>query len=214
MSGDLITIYRPDVFEWFRGGEQNATGAVSSDVFFGTCVATQYGLFARGFGCRVKLSATRVEDARRLWLRDVNRIELERRIEPLGGPLGVADEDGIPDHFKQVGFLVYWLRRRCVVDLVERDRPSRGDAPHTPQDRFLLSANEICAFLLGFRICQYFECEPLLTDVNDIAALIRKTNLERHLIYDVATLLRHKNLSPHALYLIYRALFYRLEWAQ
>ena len=78
----------------------------------------------------------------------------------------------------------------------------------------MLSANEICAFLIGFRLCQYFDFEPLIEETGEIVARIRKVNLEAHLLQDAATLLRHKNLSPHALYLIYRSLFYRLDWAQ
>lgn len=214
MAGRLISIYRPDVFECFRSGdEEGAPSPVSAEAFFSTSIATQYNLIAKGFGCSLKLSAFRLEDARRLWIRDVDRIEIEPRFDVESAP-NATDRDGIPNHFKQIGFLVYWLRRRCVVESIERNRPAAEKPHQTPQDRFILSGNEICAFLLGFRICQFFEMSLTADPDEDVAARIRQINLEAHLIHDAATLLRHKNLSPHALYLIYRALFYRLDWSQ
>jgi hypothetical protein len=79
------------------------------------------------------------------------------------------------------------------------------------QDKFLLSPNEICAFLIGFRLCLYFSLKHLIDESDHIGHEIQARTLDANLKFDVATLLKHKNVSPHALYLIYRTLFYVLE---
>ena len=195
MPDDFITIYRPDVFDCFRGSVPNSLSDKDAPKqWFASCLAYQYDDIAKRHHCEVRLSPTRLEEARLLWLRDTGRIDI--------------DGDTIPDHFKQAGFLAYWLRRRMVVSWWQR---SLVDEPTEEQDRFLLGANEICAFFVGFRICLYFEFKEEINSRDHIGHLLQELALESSLKFDIATLLKHKNVSPHSLYLIYRTLFYDMK---
>jgi hypothetical protein len=199
VSDDFITIYRPDVFDCFRGRVPNSlTDPNATKQWFASCLAHQYDDIAKRHHCEIRLSPTRLEEARLLWLRDTGRIDIQG--------------DTIPDHFKQAGFLAYWLRRRLVVNWWQR---SLVEEATVEQDKFLLSANEICAFLLGFRLCLYFEFKEQIDGRDHIGHLLQELTFASNLKFDVATLLKHKNVSPHALYLIYRTLFYDMkkpEW--
>lgn len=197
-DGHFITIYRPDVFECFRDGP--AGGRHQPDIakrWFATCLAYQYENIARQHACEITLSATRLEEARLLWMRDSERIDIRG--------------DTTPDHFKQVGFLVYWLRRRMVVHASRRDLAREA---FEEQDRFVLAANEICAFLIGLRLTMYFELKSFIDSQDHVGHEIQRLQLDDSLKFDVATLLKHKNVSPHSLYLIYRTLFYDLQRPQ
>jgi hypothetical protein len=194
-DGDFVTIYRPDAFECFRLGP--ATRRADPDIarmWFATCLAYQYDDIAKRHFCEVNLSPTRLEEARLLWMRDTKRIDIEG--------------DTTPDHFKQVGFLVYWLRRRMVVGFCRR---GLAVEPSSEQDKFILSANETCAFMVGLRISVYFALKDVIDSVDHIGHAIQEMELEPALKFDIATLLKHKNVSPHSLYLIYRTLFYDLK---
>lgn len=195
-SQDHITIYRPDVFECFRKGAPagDMRDEDAAKRWFATCMAFQYEDIAARHDCWIRISPTRLEEARLFWNRDVSRIDIEG--------------DTTPEHFKQAGFLVYWLRRRMVIGFQGR---REGGEPTDEQDKFLLRANEIGAFLIGFRLCLYFEMKALIDGADHIGHVLQKQNLENGLKFDIGTLLKHKNVSPHSIYLIYRTLFYNLE---
>ncbi|HEY0327746.1 MAG TPA: hypothetical protein VGC77_01505 [Rhodopseudomonas sp.] len=196
MADDFITLYRPDIFERFRG--DGFADPLDARQWFASCLAFQYDDIAKRHSCEIRISPTRLEEVRLLWKRDTGRIDI----------LG----DTIPDHFKQAGFLAYWLRRRMVVGWSERHSAQH---PTAEQDRFLLAVNEVCAFLVGLRLCVYFEYKDLIDSTDHIGHRLQELHLARNLKFDIATLLRHKNVSPHALYLIYRTLFYDMtkpEW--
>ena len=113
------SLYQPDIFDYFREGYVTTDGvSVSADDYFRGVIAKACGEIAETFDCIVSLSAVRLKEARILWERDVGRIEI--------------DDSKIPNHFKQCGFLVYWLRRRIIVQLVQR----KGVVRSTEQDRF------------------------------------------------------------------------------
>ncbi|ABD88962.1 hypothetical protein [Rhodopseudomonas palustris] len=192
MPDDFITLYRPDVFERFRG--DGFTEPADAKQWFASCIAFQYDDIAKRHLCELRISPTRLEEARLLWKRDTGRIDI----------LG----DTIPDHFKQAGFLAYWLRRRMVVGWWQRNLV---DHASEEQDKFLLSVNEVCAFFVGLRLCVYFEMKSQIDENDHIGHALQDINLGSDLKFDVATLLKHKNVSPHALYLIYRTLFYDLS---
>lgn len=192
---DTITIYRPDVFDCFRDGTKLESGElVDAGQWFATAVAEQYQDIADRHGCRIELSTTRLEEARSLWARDTDRIDIKTETPP--------------DHFKQAGFLVYWLRRRAVLNFAQR-RESGVDI--SEQDRFLFGSNEVAAFLIGFRLCLFFEMKHFIDTGDHIGHDVQKYIFDGELKFDIATLLKHKNVSPHSLYLIFRALFYDLR---
>ena len=194
-DGDFVTIYRPDAFDCFRLAPAARRGdAEAARQWFASCMAYQYDDIAKRHSCEVNLSPTRLEEARLLWMRDTQRIAIEG--------------DTTPNHFKQAGFLVYWLRRRMVVAACRR---GLVDEPTGEQDKFVLSANETCAFLIGLRISLYFDLKDKIDSSDHIGHELQEFSLESALKFDVATLLKHKNVSPHSLYLIYRTLLYDLR---
>ena len=71
---------------------------------------------------------------------------------------------------------------------------------------FLKFANEILAFLVGFRLCLFFEAAAQ----SDQARLrqLQQYKLRPEYLRDTGLLMNHKNGSPHALYMIYRSLVY------
>lgn len=194
-SSQHFTLFRPDIIECLAEGEMLSNGnRITPETWFLSCLAREYEQIAAGHDCNVKISATHAKDARDLWVRDRKRIEVA--------------EDSTPDHFKQAGFLTYWLRRRLAVETTHR---YQIHAFIEDQDSFVLGVNDICAFLFGFRLCLYFEFRELIAAGADISAELRKIVVEDHLKHDIATLMRGKNLSPHALYLIFRTLFVDLR---
>ena len=190
---DFITIYRPDVYDCFRSGSMSGPIETSPQQWFATCIAQEYSDIAGRHGCSIEFSATRLEEARLLWVRDTGRIDI--------------DSDTTPDHFKQAGFLVYWLRRRGVVNFARRVKPIAGIEE---QDHFLLSPNEIASFLVGFRLSLFFASKHLIDERDHIGHDLQGLTFDSSLKFDIATLLKHKNVSPHSLYLILRTLFYQL----
>jgi hypothetical protein len=192
---DTITIYRPDVFDCFRDGVRLESGElIDAEQWFATAIAEQYQDIANRHGCRIELSTARLEEARSLWSHDTGRIDIKTETPP--------------DHFKRAGFLVYWLRRRAVLNFVHR-RESGVDV--SEQDRFLFGSNEVAAFLIGFRLCLFFEMKHFIDIGDHIGHDVEKYHFDSELKFDIATLLRHKNVSPHSLYLIFRSLFYDLK---
>ena len=184
------SLYQPDIFDYFRAGYRTAEGTeVTADSFFRGCIALACRDIAQAFDCTISLSVVRLQEARVHWVRDVGRIEID------GG--------GTPNHFKQCGFLAYWLRRRIVVQQVAR----AGAVRSSDQDRFVKFSNEICVFLIAFRIAAYFQFQPWFDAADDASVKLAGVGLDRDFIEDMMTLLKHKNVSPHSLYLVLAALF-------
>jgi len=150
---------------------------------------------------RFGISDQRLEEARLQWLRDIGRIEIDGSVEP--------------DEYKLLGFLVYWLRRRCVIGYAHRSeaacRVAEIDGWVNAQDQFLLRCNEIAAFLIGFRLCLYLRIGPnLTTDANghpiELLDSFDDHDLDQEFLFDIGTLMKQKNLSPHSMYIIFRSL--------
>ena len=188
------SLYQPGIFDYFKNGCDDAAGeAVSASEFFRGVIGSAYYEIADHFDCSVLLSATRVEEARVHWARDLPRIDIEG--------------SKTPDHFKNAGFLAYWLRRRVVVEIASRV----GKGGTDKQTHFIGFANEICAFVVGFRLSLYFHYRRRIESGPDASKFLVNIELQDDLRHDVVTLLRHKEVSPHALYLIFAALFTDIE---
>ena len=139
------------------------------------------------------------------------------------GRMHATELDGIGDldHFKQVSFLVFWLRRFSPVYDVTVETPDtttrvrvRSEAPKEVEYFFL---NQNISFDIGFRILRYWESMRedsaeiygRQVDVFDFKGLgdeIRYKPLLKDLIRTLAT----KSISPHAIWMIYRTLFHQL----
>jgi hypothetical protein len=183
-------LFQPRVFDYLRNGGPLRGQQVSAQEWFDRAVAEAFKDIARRHGCTVTLSGDRLDEARKLWVGETNKIRVD------------GEE---PDHFKQAGFLAYWLRRRVVIN-----RKEEGDDPDGPGvATFLQFGNEICSFLLGFQLCLYFETGRISGE--DRLKEIRETELTAEFVHDAAVVFFEKNVSPHAVYLFYRSLFYRLH---
>lgn len=181
---------------------------LSADVFdkmssldwFKEFVTHQYGEATRSARLFPRLQAVRLLDAYYQWQQDLDRVS---KFEL---------NSGIPDHYKQCGHLIYWLRRASpVVEWVDASK-NLGDAegfPDRPEDIQLKEllfkyGNEYLAFDLGYRICRFFEIGrvdyPLAPDARVLTQDYLRT---------VSHFLKVKNVSPHAMYLILKSLFLR-----
>jgi len=183
------SIYHPNILDRLKSGDVLAAGEqVSGQVWFLRTVTELFVNVARAHGCDVTLSEQRLLEARNLWLDDINRARTE------GG-------NGI-DHYKQAGFLVYWLRRRMVVNRIDDRAESGLNGARREFSRF---GNEKASFVFGFRLCLGFATRHL--PKSQRLDVIEHIDLTPEFRRDTAILLHHKQVSPHALYLIYRALF-------
>jgi hypothetical protein len=190
---DEFNLYQPHVFDYLKYGQRISPGnEVPAKTWFREVISDAFNQIAGGYGCEVNLSGRRLDEARELWIADVERAKIENSIDA--------------DHFKQAGFLSYWLRRRVVVAI---NHEIEGADAGTLQRDFLKYGNEICSFLTCFRLALFFEIERLHGTVR--LEQLNGIHLAPALVKDVAVLLHHKNVSPHAMYLVYRALFYPLR---
>jgi len=201
---DFYSLYQPNVFDFMANGADRPDGTFAAgEVWFNEAITFDFAETAHLYGCEVTLSARRLEQVRALWKDDVSRIRLL--------PYPDIAEDGdnkkllVADHYKQAGYLAYWLRRRMVTKQVWE---KEGKASTDDQKKFLLFGNEICSFLVGFHICLGFELAGLAAAKR--SEILSSYLLDGNFLFDASTLLHHKNVSPQALYLIYRGLFYNL----
>ncbi|WP_142252692.1 hypothetical protein [Bradyrhizobium sp. UNPF46] len=185
--------FQPEFFDRLKGGGPDDAGAVlSGDDWFREAIFHTFSDIATKHGCTIQLSKRRIREARELWLNEIQNMKIS------GG--------GEPDHFKQAGFLVYWLRRRIVISIV---REGTGFVGTARQRVFLERPNETCAFLLGFRICLYFVASKRAGPERE--EYLSSIALDEAFVNEASILLFEKQLSPHAMYLIYRSLFYDLK---
>ncbi|MBC7953430.1 MAG: hypothetical protein H7Z12_16620 [Rhodospirillaceae bacterium] len=181
---------------------------LSADVFskmeslewFKGFVVHQYGDSARAARLYPKIQAVRLFDAHHQWQQDVDRVSKYEL------------DSGTPDHYKQCGHLVYWLRRSSpVVEWVDASN-NLGDAEGLPdlpehaqmKELLLKYGNEYLAFDLGYRICRYFEVSREDNPLSEDGRLLTPDYLRT-----ISHFLKTKNVSPHAMYLILKSLFLR-----
>jgi hypothetical protein len=201
---NIFSLHHPEVFSQFKTGgrlpfdvtlgtETHPQGTrIDGETWFSESMTYEFNALSEDYGCKVWLSRARLDQARKLWMDDIDRVRL--------------DSSTTPDHFKQAGHLAYWLRRRLVTNSIQPDETSGGAEL---QEVFLNYGNEICAFRIGFSICLGFETRHL--DKATRLALLPELILDHEFVVETAKLLHFKNVSPQALYLIYRSLFYDLR---
>lgn len=187
MSADLSI--SKDVFEHLEDGK-----------FFIEFVREQYVACASPARLVPVLSAHRLFDAHLQWRQDLERVS---RFE-------LRDKE--PDHYKQSGHLIYWLRRASpVIEWVD-ETGNIGDAEGYPilsaeqefRELLMKYGNEYLSFDLGYRICRYFEESRVDSPIDP-----GERPLTTDYILTVAHFLKVKNVSPHALFLVLRSLFIR-----
>lgn len=173
--------------------------------WFIDCMASNFSFLARRWGCRVALSKRRLGEAHDFWLEDVNRT------------LKTGIEEGTKelDHFKHASFIAFWLRRMIPINSTYKmDANKAGDTVASDTKRFLQYGNELCALLIGFQLCLFYECSKVAESKGTVIPLIRdrltylkSIQFPDNLKNDFAMVLKHKNISPHSLYLLYKSLF-------
>jgi hypothetical protein len=146
-----------------------------------------YSYMVDGTGITIEICPSRLSFAHHFWQKDLVRVS-KREFD--GGEL---------DHFKQSGHLSYWLRRQSPVI-----RWDISGSNHEEYANFLVTCgNEHFSFMLGYRLCLYFECNK------DIPFNESKFALSSKYVRDTCYFLKQKNVSPHALALIFRSIFER-----
>ena len=184
------SLFQPEIFNFFRTGYVDATSKkFTPDKFFATAMAAAYRDISASFDCSLMLSEQRLEEARQCWLHDVERV--------------VARVSHDPDHIKLCGLLAYWMQRRTVVDAVQPSSAIRS----SDQIAFLKFGNEVCAFMVAFRLATYFQFQPSLNAESDISARLKALVLDSYLLQDITRTMRYKSISADALFLILAALF-------
>lgn len=188
-----FSIFDPGFYEASRNGAHDPEfGNVSASQWFQTAVALEFQSIAAQFGCACEISEVDTEIARAFWLRDIGRMDI--------------DGDGVPNHFKQAGFLSYWLRRRMVL---RNPRPVVAYDSQVGKDRqmaFLQMAPEWASLIFGYNLCLFAESRKAPSDVS---SYLRAMRVDFSFAHDMCNVMRNKHISPHSLMMIYRALFHR-----
>jgi hypothetical protein len=149
-----------------------------------------YRRIALEFGCRVTLNETRLLEAHQFWAQDMERL---RRFElPTSASI---------DQFKQVGHLVYWLRRSSPIVACECVEPVEGE-DEGPRAFFLKYDSQYCALVLGFELCAFHCANAVGSDF-----YASDYQLDRDFAEVMCHFLKVKSVSPHALHLIFKSLF-------
>ena len=182
-----FSLYDPQIFDCLRRGRD----PFSAEVWFHRTISRAFSEVARRYGCDVQLSADRLNEARLMWIAEADKFRVRG-----GGPA---------DQFKQAGLLAYWLRRRIVI----KHKEETGVPSPLPNEDFLHYGNEICSFMVGFRICLFFETARKSS--SERLAELASIHLDPEFLRDVAVVFYEKNVSPHAVYMIYRSLFYEIR---
>lgn len=167
--------------------------------YFLNFVKFNFDIFASHYKCEITISARRTLEAFDGWNRDT-----ERTLSEMNSHHG---SQGL-DHYKQAGFLAYWLRRRDVLEeITAMQNPIPGiarDYISPLQETFIDFGNEIGSFLFGFHYCLRYEYGRRISD-------LRACQLPEDYILAMAVMLKQKNVSPHALYLVYKSLFLDIQ---
>jgi hypothetical protein len=194
VDGDSFSPHDPNVFEYLEKGKQVGLYKIEASEYFLYFIQHNANRLIEKYGLRASTSRLRSGDAQALWLRDVDRLD-------------VKGND--PNHFKRAGFLVYWLRRRVIIERCETLAFSTSQ--QEIQKDLYTNVNELVAFLIGFQLCAYFALKDKIDESADITEQISRLRLPVAYISDITTLLKSKNVSPHALYLIYASLFHDFD---
>ena len=115
--------------------------------------------------------------------------------------------DPNPNHFEICGYLAYWLCRNSpVVSWNKGDDVSRYEMNQDmikAQDLIFESGRSFHAFMIGYRICWFFERhkEEVLSQAKSLP------ELNEDYIRAICHVMQYKDISPHAMGLIYRSLF-------
>ena len=180
--------------------------------FFYSCIAGNYYVSAQRFKCSVRLSKHRLEEARRFWLDDLDRL-LARDSD---------DETVELDEFKQCAFLTFWLRRHCPLEAIEYDELAESQYKSTRelmQKWYAIYGNEVTSIEIGSTICINYCASSIahhvsseVEDPRRAKFISRDTYLKKFLQRkdfwaDFAMIMKHKSNSPHSITLIYEALF-------
>jgi hypothetical protein len=194
-----LVLFQPEFLEYLKTGHPDYIGGGKSELDY-FCEAIQFNYFeiSKRFACGVGCSRQRLEDAFGLWKRDCTRV--------------YDGSDSVPNHFKQAGFLAYWLRRRMVVLKTPTHSQSLPGDKIEMREKFIVSANEMLAFSLGFHICAYHHYKKEIdASEGSVTSHFQSLSIPQKYLHDAAVLMRHKNISPHSLYLIYYSLFTSLQ---
>ena len=108
------------------------------------------------------------------------------------------------DHFKQAGYLAYWLRRSDPI--TEMNWPDVSDQFHAvtrARDIHLLYGAEYPSLMLGFDLCRYFEANRIGS-----SNYFSDYELDEDLVLTACHFMKTKSVSPHAVYMMYKFLFF------
>src|SRR5438874_2876380 len=119
------------------------------------------------------------------------------------------------DHFKHASFIAFWLRRMLPINqslVVSKYKSVPEDTDANDDQKFFLRyGSELCALLIGFQICVFYEAGKTPQGAADLhpdrLQNLKNYRLPQQTIADFVMILKHKNISPHALYLLYKSLF-------
>jgi hypothetical protein len=172
--------------------------------WFNECMAFNYSILAAKWGCAASMSARRLGEAYDFWREDHTRTLTE----------GIATSVDL-DHFKHASFIAFWLRRMLPINetrVVSKYKSVPDDPTANDNQKFFLRyGSELCALLIGFEICLFYEFGTPKKGAIELRpnrlATLKLYHLPSTTIADFVMILKHKNMSPHALYLLYKSLF-------
>ncbi len=176
--------------------------------WFIDCIGFNYSNLAERWQCSTVLSERRLGEAFDFWKEDQIRTLTE----------GIQTGSSSLDHFKHASFIGFWLRRMLPINttlLISTYKVvPEEDGATEDQQFFLRYGNELCAFLIGFQLCLFYE-SSIIFDGDNVVYLrpekrieyLKKCMISTITISDFVMILKHKNMSPHALYLLYKSLF-------
>src|SRR5205823_703780 len=114
------------------------------------CIAVNYRALAGMWGCGTILSIRRLGEAYDFWREDHTRTLSE----------GIVTSVSL-DHFKHASFIAFWLRRMLPINqslVVSKYKSVPEDTDANDDQKFFLRyVSELCALLIGFQICVFYE---------------------------------------------------------
>ena len=160
---------------------------------------------AADFGCDITLVHRKLRNMHDAFIGD-----RKRAIDH--GSKGAMNE---LDHLKEAAFFCFWFRRTGPIGEVSFVAEASPIAPETgtvftPDKKlFTLYADELCGFLIAFRIIMYFEKN--VHGNGESLAKLRAQSTDEHLavfdnLSEICAMLKNKNMSPHAIYLMFKFL--------
>ena len=159
---------------------------------FGDLVVREFDADTSYVSLKLQYSADLLHDAYQSYKWDIERLNEN------------MPDSTTPDHFKLSGYLAYWLRRNSPIvgwENIKREKPL---SPEEEKFReFLFEYGRVyLPFLLGYRICWFFEDNRKDRD-SKLPGF-----LDQNYVNIACYFMRYKNVSPHALGLVYRSLFF------